>query len=77
MFKAKEVLGGHHCIAGGISASLLKTGTVQDVKDRCKELIDGVGKDGGYIMTHSCQMDDLKPENMKTMIDFTKEYGVY
>lgn len=77
MFKAKEVLGGHHCIAGGIPSSLLATGTVQDVKDRCKVLIDTIGKDGGYILSHSCQMDDLKPENMKTIIDFPKEYGLH
>ena len=70
-------MGGRHCIAGGISASMLKTGTVQQVKDRCKELIDGAGSDGGYIMSHSCQMDDLNQDNLRTMIDFTHEYGVY
>jgi hypothetical protein len=75
--KAREVLGPRHCIAGGISASLLATGTVDDVKERCKKLIDGAGKNGAYIMSHGCQMDDLKPENMKAMIDFTREYGVY
>ena len=75
--KAREVLGLRHCIAGGISASLLTTGTVDDVKARCKELIDGAGKNGAYIMSHNCMMDSLKPENMKAMIDFTKEYGVY
>jgi hypothetical protein len=77
IFKAKEVLGGQQCIAGGIPASLLTTGTVQDVKDRCKKLIDVVGKDGGYIMSHGCQMDNLRPENLKAMIDFAREYGVY
>ncbi len=77
ILKAKEILGGHNCISGGISSSLLKTATVQEVEDRCKWLIDNVGKDGGYIMSHSCQMDDLRPENMRAMIDVTKEYGVY
>ena len=75
--RAREVLGPKHCIAGGISASLLLTGTADDVRTRCKKLIDTVGKDGAFIMSHSCQMDDMKPENMKAMIDFTAEYGVY
>jgi hypothetical protein len=77
IFRAKEVLGGHHCIAGGIMPILLTGGSVQDVKDYCKKLIDVCGKDGGYILSASCAMDEAKPENVKAMIDFTKEYGVY
>jgi hypothetical protein len=77
IFKAKEVLGGHHCIVGGVSSALLQTATVQEVKDRCKKLIDVVGKDGGYIMCNSCALDEANPENVKAMIDTCKEYGVY
>ncbi|MFC1902037.1 uroporphyrinogen decarboxylase family protein [Chloroflexota bacterium] len=77
MVRVKEVLGGHQCIAGGIMPSLLQTGTVQDVKDQCKKLIDVVGRDGGFIMMTSCETDEAKPENVKAMIDFTREYGVY
>jgi hypothetical protein len=29
------------------------------------------------VMSSAGSMDNAKPENMKTMIDFTKEYGVY
>jgi hypothetical protein len=36
-----------------------------------------VGKGGGFIMDSSTVIDDAKPENVKTMIEFTKEYGVY
>jgi hypothetical protein len=28
-------------------------------------------------MSNGVAADDVKPENVKTMIDFTKEYGVY
>ena len=31
----------------------------------------------GFIMDASAQLDDAKPENVKTMFDFTKEYGRY
>jgi hypothetical protein len=77
IFKAKEVIGDRQCIAGGVLPALLQTGSVQDVKDHCKKLIDVVGKNGGFIMSTSCAMDEAKPENVKAMIDFTREYGVY
>ena len=77
IFKVKEILGGHICIMGNVPPSLLQTGTPDDVKDHCKKLIDVVGKDGGYIMAPRSSIDEVKPENLKAMIDFTKEYGVY
>ena len=77
MARVKEVLGNHICIAGNVPPSLLQAGTVQEVKDYCKWLIDVVGKDGGYIMAPGCSVDEVEPENLKAMVDFTKEYGVY
>jgi uroporphyrinogen-III decarboxylase len=77
IFKVKEILGGHLCIMGNVPSSLLQTGSTEDVKNHCKKLIDVVGKDGGYIMAPRSSIDEVKPENLKAMIDFTKEYGVY
>jgi hypothetical protein len=77
IFRAKEILKGHICIEGNVPSSLLQVGTVQDVKDHCKKLIDVVGKGGGYILSPRSSTDEVKPENLKTMIEFTKEYGVY
>lgn len=77
IFKAREVLGGHHCIAGGMSPSLLQTGSVQQVKDQCKKLIETIGRDGGYIMGHSTPLDEVRIENVRVMIEVTREYGVY
>ncbi len=77
MTRVKEVLGGHMCIAGNVPSSLLQMGTTEDVKKYCKWLIDVVGKDGGYIMSPGSSIDEVKPENLKAMIDFTKEYGKY
>jgi uroporphyrinogen-III decarboxylase len=77
IFKAKEILGKTACIRGNVPLSTLSTGTPDDVKAYCKELIDVVGKDGGFIMDASTVLDDAKPENVRAMIDFTKEYGVY
>ncbi|MBW1797411.1 MAG: hypothetical protein JRJ21_03170, partial [Deltaproteobacteria bacterium] len=77
IFKAKEVLGDTVCIRGNVPLSIMCTGTPDDIKEYCKKLIDVVGKGGGFIMDSSTVMDDAKPENVKAMIDFTKEYGVY
>jgi len=77
IFRAKEILKDHICIEGNVPSTLLLTGTVQDVKDYCKKLIDVVGKDGGYILSPRSSTDEVKPENLKAMIEFTKEYGVY
>jgi len=75
MIKAKEALGGIACIMGGLPNSLLVLGTTEEVKEYCKWLIDTAGKDGGYIMASGALVDEAKPENLKTMFDFTHEYG--
>ncbi|MFC1494587.1 uroporphyrinogen decarboxylase family protein [Thermodesulfobacteriota bacterium] len=77
IFRAKDVLKGHLCIEGNVPSSLLQMGTVDDVKEHCKKLIDYCGKDGGYILSPRSSTDEVKPENLKAMIEFTKDYGVY
>jgi hypothetical protein len=77
IFKAKEVLRDHLCIEGNVPVSLLQMGTVQEVKDYCKKVIDAVGEDGGYILSPRSSTHHVKPENLKAMIEYTKEYGRY
>ena len=75
--KAKEILKDHVCIQGNVPSSLLQTGTVDDVKNYCKKLIDTVGKGGGFILSPRSSTDEVNPANLRAMIDFTQEYGVY
>ena len=77
VFKAKEILGDIACIEGGPSGPMLNIGSPQEVRDYCKKLIDVCGKDGGFIMGSELPLITAKPENVKAMVDFTKEYGVY
>jgi uroporphyrinogen-III decarboxylase len=77
IFRAKEILKDHICIEGNVPSTLLQIGTVQEVKDHCKKLIDVVGKGGGFILAPRSSTDEVKPENLKAMITFTQEYGVY
>jgi hypothetical protein len=77
IFRAKDVLKDHICIEGNVPSSLLQFGTVQEVKDHCKKLIDYCGKGGGYILAPRSSTDEVNPANLKAMIEFTKEYGRY
>ena len=77
MAKAKKTLGKNACLLGNMSSAMLNLGTPQDAKDHAKKLIDTVGKGGGFVMSNGAFFDHAKPENVKAMVDFTKEYGVY
>jgi hypothetical protein len=77
IFKAKEILRDHVCLEGNVPSTILQVGSVQDVKDYCKKLIDVIGKGGGFILSTRSSTDEVKPVNLKAMIDFTHEYGVY
>jgi hypothetical protein len=78
IFEAHRTIGNKFCISGGIPNVLLGFGTPNEVRDYCKKVIDGVAKDGGYIMDASAIIqNDAKVENVQAMTDFTREYGVY
>jgi len=77
MGRAKQTVGQVACIAGNIPLSLLCTATPDDVKAYCKNLIDVAAKDGGFILSTGAGMQGSKAENVKAMIDFSKQYLVY
>jgi uroporphyrinogen-III decarboxylase len=70
----------HHrfAISGGIPNILLSYGKPEEVRAYAKKVIDGVARDGGYIMDASAIMqNDTSTENLRALTDFTREYGVY
>ena len=75
--QAREVLGDTVCFRGNVPVTLLCTGTTQQVKDYIKGLIDVVGQGGGLMVDCGIWFDEAKHENVKAMVDFTREYGVY
>lgn len=77
LIKAKRVLANNMCIAGGVPNTLLQTGTPDRVKDYTRDIIDTVGKDGGFIICSRGPMDTADPELVKVFLDFVREYGVY
>ena len=78
IFEAHKKLGHKFCLSGGIPNFILAYQSPDEVRQYCKKVIDGVAQDGGYIMDASAIMqNDTKPENLKALTDFTREYGVY
>lgn len=77
MAQAKKTVGQVACIAGNVPLSLLCTATPDDVKDYCKKLVDIAAKDGGFILSTGAGMQGAKAENVKAMIEFSKQYAVY
>ncbi len=75
IFKAKEILKDHMCIAGDVPAALSSLGTTEEMEEYCKKLIDIVGKGTGFILSSGCTVPaDCKYENFKMMIDTAKNY---
>jgi uroporphyrinogen-III decarboxylase len=69
IFKAKEILIGHMCVAGDVPASLQAVSTPADIEAYCKKLIDIFEKDSGSILSSGCTVPaDCKFENFKVII---------
>ncbi|MGD0780592.1 MAG: uroporphyrinogen decarboxylase family protein [Dehalococcoidales bacterium] len=77
MAQAKRTVGKKNCIAGNLPISIMVTGTVQEVKEGCRKLIEDCAPGGGYILTAAASMDQGKIENLHAMMDAAKEYGKY
>jgi hypothetical protein len=77
MAEAKATLGQNACLFGNVPSAMFSVGTPEEVRDYAKKLIDTAGKGGGFIMGNGSFFDQAKAENVKAMIDFTKQYGVY
>jgi uroporphyrinogen-III decarboxylase len=78
IFKAHEVLGHKFCLSGGIPNFLLAFRPPTEVQEYCRKVIDGVARDGGYILDASAIVqNDATVENMRAMTEFVRDYGVY
>jgi len=77
MAKVKKTLGQNACLLGNVSSAMLHLGTPQQVRDYVKKVIDTAGKGGGLIICNGAFFDHARPENVKAMVEATKEYGVY
>ncbi|HSW00370.1 MAG TPA: uroporphyrinogen decarboxylase family protein [Sedimentisphaerales bacterium] len=71
VFEIKKQYGSELTFYGGISIQrTLPFGTVAEVRDEVRRLIDVVGADGGYIASPSHDIPgDARPENVAAMIE--------
>jgi len=77
MAEAKRILGDVSCIAGNVPTSIVMTGTVEQVKENCRQLIESCAPGGGYILAGGASIDKGKIENLKAMMESAYEYGTY
>jgi uroporphyrinogen-III decarboxylase len=77
MVRAKEILGKNCCLQGNVPSSMIVTGSPQEVKEYCRNLIETVGKGGGFILAAGSISDNPKLENLQAMMAAVREYGWY
>lgn len=79
IFKAKEIFGDKVCIRGNVPASLLVTGSPDQVEEYCRKCIEIVGENGGYILDGGVSgiPDESRAENVRAMTDACMKYGIY
>jgi hypothetical protein len=58
--------------------ALLSYGEPPEVQARCREILEAVAGEGGYVMDASAIVqNDARPENVRAMIAATREHGDY
>ena len=78
IFETHKAIGHKFCLSGGVSNYLLAYGTPEEVRDHCKQIIDGVARDGGYILDASAIIqNDAQVANVRAMTDAAREFGGY
>jgi len=77
MARAKELLGDTCCLMGNVPITMISTGTAEQVKAYCRDLIETCGEGGGFILAPSTQIDNGQDETIHAMIESARTYGVY
>lgn len=74
--KAKEILYGKMCFAGNVDpVKVMLQGTVQDVEDHCRRIIETAGTDGGFVLMPGCDIPPTVPyENIERFIDVARQW---
>ena len=72
-------MGDYVAIRGNVPASLLITGTPQQVDEHMKQVIEDCAEGGGYLVDGAIAgiPDEAKHENVLAVEKAIKKYGVY
>jgi len=78
MAKVKHQYGDRICMVGNVSNELLRSGSIQDIEVRVKELLRDVGPGGGYCLGSGNSVPNwAKFENYMAMRDTCLKHGAY
>jgi hypothetical protein len=78
LLETHRKIGHKFCLSGGVPNTLLSFGTPDEVRACCKQIIDQVARDGGFIMdARAIIQNDARVENLRALTEATREYGVY
>ncbi len=74
--KAKEILYGKMCFGGNVDpVKIMLQGSVKDVEDACKNVIQTAGMDGGFVLMPGCDIPPTVPyENIQKFIQVAREW---
>ncbi|MBW2410174.1 MAG: uroporphyrinogen decarboxylase [Deltaproteobacteria bacterium] len=73
MKRAKETVGQVACVAGNMPLDLLCTGSPEQVKTYCRDLMEIAGTDGGYIFSSGAGIQGAKTDNVRVMMTAARE----
>jgi len=74
--KAKELLHGKMCFGGNVDpVKIMLQGSVQDVEDACRQVIQTAGTDGGFVLMPGCDIPPTVPyENIQKFMQVAREW---
>lgn len=73
MRRAKEALEGRACIQGNVPASLMTTGTVEQLRAYCEDLLEVYSDSAGFILANGAGVDKTTDEHVRTMIEIVRQ----
>ena len=75
MQKVHDILGDKFTIAGNVPASLMSTGSVEDLRAYCEDLCDLFQDHPGYLLQLGCGVEQTTDEHVRTFLDVVKQYA--
>ena len=73
MHRVKDLLSSKFTIAGNVPASMMSTGTVDEVRAYCGDLVELYQDAPGYIMAFGCGFEMTTPEKLHAFQDAVKK----
>ena len=76
--EVKQKVGDRFCLCGNVDVDLLARGSVKQVKDYVKMLLNQVALHGGYCLGSGNSVPEyVNIDNYRTMVQLTKQFGYY